>query len=467
MLRSAAQFVSALVLARLTGPGGYGLGAIVVAAATASELIRFSGFTHAIIQSPTLDPRRTATVHYVCIAVAVALGAIVTGGAVAIATAIGEREFAGALPWLGLVFAFVGISAIPSALLSRALAFGALAVVETCAVLVACATSIALGWLGAGAQAFLWQAVLTAGLTTLGVLTVCPRLPWRPASLRESRTLLVFGLRSSAGQLFRYVSLTCDRVALTLFAGPAQTGLYAQASQVVTVPIGQTAGPVQRVMLPVLSRAMADPAQFRRYYRHAAALLGYVLFPVAGLCAATASPLVLVVLGPSWAESAPLIVVLCTGVVATVVTYLNSWVFVATAAVRSQSRQLAASMLVTVAAVAIASTFGATGTAIAVVGCATVTAVVGFLLARRRAPVTTSDLLSALLGPVAVGAATAVSAVAAQLAPAPDLPRLIAGVSAGAAGGLVTIFLLPHGRRTVAALVSTVRRPIAGPTQKA
>jgi O-antigen/teichoic acid export membrane protein len=461
------QFATVVVVARILGPAEYGFAAVVLVFSALSELIRYSGLASALLQRKDVTSPVASSLHYVSIGVGGVLGALVLTLAPVFGSALGDARFVVFAPMLGIILLAAGIATVPTALLTRNLSFGALVVAELTAVVVSCIAAVGLAAMGLGAAALVWQALIFACVVCVGALLACPWRPGRLAARAASAPFLKFGVNAAAVQVFRYVSQNTDRVALSAATGAVATGLYAQANQLIMLPVAQISGPLQRIVLPVLSRLVDDPARYRLYYRHIVALVAYTLWPVFVALFFLADSLIVTLFGAEWAGSVPIFQILAVAGIANTLIYVNSWVFVSTGNVRNQSRLMFVTAPLTVVGVFVGLAGGVEGVAAAITISAVVSVVPGFLVSKQGAPVTAGDLLRPLLWPTVVSVVVGmVTATAVALAPPTSLTGLLVGGASALLSYVTCLMVFPPARRSLSPVLGQLRRPADQPSRR-
>ncbi|MFE7843721.1 oligosaccharide flippase family protein [Microbacterium sp. NPDC057407] len=455
--RFAVQFATVVTVARMLGPEQYGMAATVLIFTTLAEFLRTSGIVNAVIQRDDLTPERTATVHLV---------SSVIGASVAVCAASVYLALGGGIDLalgFALIIAATGVSAIPSALLTRELRTFPLVAGELVAALLSCALAVALASTGAGGASLVWQSAAYATLTAVFVLIAGRRPRAVRAPLREVRAYLRFGGHSAVTQGSRFAAQNSDRMLLTITTTGAEAGLYVQASQLVALPIAQVTGPLHRVVLPAMSRLTADTRAFRACFRAAASVISLTLLPVFAALGVVAEPLILTLFGPEWSGSVALFRVLVVNGIGAALIFLSSWVFVATGRARTQSRITLATAAVTVAAVCAGALFGSAGIAVGLAAATTASVIPTFVIARRGTGLRLGDLIRPLGPGAAVAAIVAAAAwTATVLSPGPSYVTLLSGGGAAASAYLLGVAAVPSARRRVRTLISHTRSRHAG-----
>ncbi|WIB78041.1 lipopolysaccharide biosynthesis protein [Curtobacterium sp. MCPF17_002] len=467
-LRFAAQLAGTIVLARLLGPAAYGFAAVSVVLAGLAELVRAGGLAALVARAPRLDGASATTLHLLSTAIGVVVAGATALAAPAIASAMGFPGQAHLVVLLALSFVPAAVVCVPAALLVRNLRFGVLAGAELIAIVLGVGSALVAAAFGAGPLSLALQPLVFCVVVAVVVLARSPWKPSRPARLRGLRRDLGFAANVSGVQVLTFVSRNVDRIVVGTTFGPAAAGLYAQASQLLVLPLEQLAAPLQRVAVPVLARVADDRERFVRYYRRLAGVAALVLWPLFVVLAVVADHVVAVLFGPAWAGSVPIFRILAVAGIAQTVGYVTVWVFIATGQGTRQTVWALISRPLVAASCLLAVPFGVTGMATAVAAVSLALVVPGFLVAGRHAGLRLRDLLAPLAAPalVAVAAGATAAVVVASTTAAPPMVGLVAaGSSAVAAACVVVVATTPLRRdcRQILALAVRRRRPAGAP----
>lgn len=202
------------------------------------------------------------------------------------------------------------INVIPDAVQRRRMQMRAIAarvlVANVCGGVAGIACAIA----GLGVWSLVVQQVSTPFL--YGVM-LWSTVKWRPrfGSFRQQwRDIRSTSLHTYAGAFGAFLSSRTDVVLMGLFFGPVVIGLYRFAARFAEMVIDLTARGLHLVSLPHLSRHGGDRNAFARELgrlMHGVAVMAY---PMLGVVAGIAEPLVLFI-GDQWAEAAAPLRVLC------------------------------------------------------------------------------------------------------------------------------------------------------------
>lgn len=326
--RTLIQLASTVVLARLLSPSDFGLLAMVTAIVGVADLVRDFGLTGAILQARSLSGQVWRSLLWLSLGLGIVLTVLIAALAPVIAAFYGDDRLIILTLAIAPTLLVNGLAMPLQAQAQRELRFTSLAGIDVFSMLVSVIAAIAAALLGWG----VWALVILAGagqlyrLIALWVMTR-PRFG-RPLLDREVLPLIQTGGSIFGVQLLNYAARNLDNVIIGQHSGPAALGFYTRASALFLLPLQQLNGPLNRVALPVLSKLQDDADTYRRYIRASALVIGYVAFAVYAVAAATAGPLIEVLLGPGWEPVAMLFALLSIAGVAQAVGNLQGWLYI-------------------------------------------------------------------------------------------------------------------------------------------
>jgi O-antigen/teichoic acid export membrane protein len=385
-----------IVLAHLLTPVDFGVVAMVTAISGFADLMRDLGLSFAVVQTPTLSREQASTLFWY----SSGLGAISALGLVALGPLIGKFYHQSHISAIILVVAIgLFISSLGSqhiALLDRSLGFTRVMVSDVVSTSLSCVVASVIAVAGGGYWALVALVVTQSFLRTVLAWINVRWLPGRPARFRTVSSLVFFGSNLLATQLLNYFSRNLDNVVVGRFFGPKVLGQYAQAYQLLLLPLQQVNAPLQRVAVPLLSRSAVDSDLYREYYRMAIRLMTWFLIPVFCVSAILANGLVHLVLGPQWKQCASLFRILCIAGVTQSLGYSTSWLFISTGQGGRQLKWAFLSRPLLIASFFIGVHWGVRGLALSYSLMSSVLVVPSFVYAMKNTPAHMIDLLAGM-----------------------------------------------------------------------
>jgi len=274
------------------------------------KVFRSLGFGTAVVQRKEINEELLSSLFYVNLAVSCLLALVLVAGAPLFAWIYGDQRVGPIIAVLSITYLLAGPALIPSALLTRRMAFDQLAIREVLTAIVKGATGISLALLGWGVWALVWATIVGSATQTVLVYTLCrwhPRLVFRWG---EVRGVLSFGAHLTGSHVFNYFTRNSDKFIIGAFLGPIALGFYSLSYRILLLPRDAITRVVGRVLLPSFSRMQDDDARLKAAYLRVCGAIAFVTFPMMLGMFVVARPFVEVLLGAKWLPAVPLICVL-------------------------------------------------------------------------------------------------------------------------------------------------------------
>ena len=321
------RFATQVILARLLLPADYGLIAMIAPVLALVTLIADLGLGQAVILRQTFNERAISSLFWMGVAINLALAACVMGFSPVIAWFYQEPRLIPITLALATLIPIASFAIQPSAMLSRDLRFGTLAIIDVVTPVMGAISGFAAAWAGLGYWALIISSA--AECVTLPIL-VWYSSSWRPklpAFERSAISLVKVGGHITGYNLAQYVTTTADNVLLAIFAGTVPLGLYDKAYKTVTLSTAQLINPINRIIVPLLAKGSNDPELYSKLYLTMVQLMLLVGAPGIIYVGVMADPFMLFLLGENWVGVGPITTWLCLGCVAAPVYASTSWLF--------------------------------------------------------------------------------------------------------------------------------------------
>ena len=363
-LRLAIQLASVVIMARLLSPADVGLFAMVMSIAGIAEVFRDFGLSQAAVQAPVLTKEQRDNLFWINAAIGAALAVAVFLSSWGIAALYGREELAPLAQLASLTFLFSGLATQFRASLNRALRFTALATTDVIAAVVGLGAGIVVALTGAGPWALVAQLLGTAFATLVLVAVFAGWLPGRPNRGAAVGGFIRFGWNMVATQMVTYVGNNVDSVVIGIRFGASQLGIYNRAFQLVMNTANQLRAPITSVAVPVLSRLQGEGARYWDFVRVGQVGLGYTIVVVLSFIIGAAVPVTALLLGPRWAESAPVLSLLAVAAVFQTLNSASYWVYISTGITGPLFRYNLVSVAIKITCILVGSQWGMLGVAV-------------------------------------------------------------------------------------------------------
>lgn len=307
--RQLLQIISVSVLARRIPPGTYGLVGMAILVTNLLETIRDVGTGTALVREREMPDELASTGFWLNCGTGTIVTFLLVLASWPAARFFRQPQLATILHFLAISFFFGALSAVPMALLSRAMEFRKLALAQTLGAI--CATVVAITVVLAGGRvSALVAANLVASFATMVAVWIFSPLRVRMVfRVDDARRILSFGLHLTGYHISNYFARNADNVLVGRFLGTTPLGFYQMGYMLMEYPLQNFGRLLQQVLYPALANFSDDHERLRAAYLRSCRLIALVTFPVMFGLAVTANPFVRVFLGPKWLPVAGLLLV--------------------------------------------------------------------------------------------------------------------------------------------------------------
>jgi O-antigen/teichoic acid export membrane protein len=297
------------VLAAILDPESFGV-MFMAMVWIAFILMLMQHATLPVIQQPDLEDRHFSAAFWAMLAGSAVIAGLTFVAAPALAALNQTPQLTQVLRALIPIVVLEAASAIPTAVLRRRMEFRGLAVRGLVGTAAGGAVGVVMAALGYGVWSLVGQQ-LASSATYAAMLWLArpwvPRLGPMRAELREMRATA----GKSVGGFFGYfASRRTDAIVMGALFGPVAVGLYRLATKVTEMVTDLASTALNQVSLPDLAALHSQPQRFIErlgLYVHTNAIIA---FPLLGIVAGTAQPVVAVI-GPDWLAAVAPLRVLC------------------------------------------------------------------------------------------------------------------------------------------------------------
>jgi lipopolysaccharide exporter len=305
------QLVITAVVARLLEPADFGVYAIASVAYMLMIPVNV-GLSMSLAREPSLDSDVIGSALLlsgsvsVVLACAVFLAAPWVGG---FGENREESELARVLIQLMAArILLAGIGSPAQALMERELRFRDLGLIQFGGYLIGTGgITVALARAGLGPNSLVWGDIANSAIVT-GTCWWFTRGRW-PTSCNAAHVLRIgrIGWQLTALSVLDLLWTQLPLVVAKAYLGPSPVGLYQRSQTLVNIGIQYTTARVSMVLYPAMAARQDRSVFLRNVIPPLVGLYSMFLFAAAAFVAVTASDIVLVLLGPAWADAARII----------------------------------------------------------------------------------------------------------------------------------------------------------------
>lgn len=302
-----------IYLARTLSAGDYGLVGMLAVFSLLALVLQEGGFSSALINRKGIVHADYNAVFWVSVLVSFAIYAVLFAAAPLIARYFHQPALVMLSRWVFLGFIFSGFAVVQKAYLTKKMEYRKMAIVNMAATVISGVTGVVLAWRGFAYWALVIQALVYSLLSAAG-LWVCS--DWRPRlqlNFKPVGEMLRFSAKLIMTSAFAIISNNLITVLLGRFYSAVKVGYYTQASKWNGMGSNVLNAMIGGVSQPVLSNVGDDGQRRLRVFRKMVRFTAFISFPAMLGLAFIAPEFITCVLGDKWAESIPLLTILCIG----------------------------------------------------------------------------------------------------------------------------------------------------------
>lgn len=289
-----------ILLARLLGPGEFGLMALCTVVIAYFEIVAKFGLGAALVSAQEDQPEMEAAVAIMSLVASALMVAVAWAMAPLIATAFGAEALTWPFRVIALALFIDAVAVVPTSLLAKRLQFRRKAVPDLARSLVKALASILLALAGLGVWALVWGHVLGTAAASVAAFAIAP---WRPTA-RPGRQVIVrafrFGRHLILAEAINAAQRNLDALLVGKLMGATALGIYTLAYRMPDLVIRSFNQVTGSVLHPALSARSAGREALASAYLTSLRHVALVTFPAGAALAVAAGPIVHLLYTPEW-----------------------------------------------------------------------------------------------------------------------------------------------------------------------
>jgi O-antigen/teichoic acid export membrane protein len=451
------------VLARLLGPGDFGLVAMVTVVTGLFDLFTSAGLSWATIQKAEITDQQISQLFWVNILVGGALALLCAASAPLITAFYRDPRLFWIVSALAPGFLLTAAGVQHSALLQRNLRYSTVSTIDILSQLGGAGLGIALALTGYGYWALVVTLVASPTLNTVGCWLSAGWLPGRPRWGVEVRPLLSFGGTLTLNGIVVYIGYNLEKAILGRYWGPDVLGVYTRAVQLINLPVSSINSAVGGVFFSVLSRLQEDPVRFRSFFLKGYSLIMAVTVPATMFSALFAEEIVTVILGPGWSEAVTIFRLMTPTILAFGIINPLGWLLLS---IGLQKRSLKVGLVLAplvITAYSLGLRYGPAGVAFSYSAVMMLWLFPHVAWCLHGTPIAIRDLAKAIAGPFLAGSLAAACTFELWRHLGQELPSVLrlalGGATMSVVYGWILLFMVGH-RALYINVLATLRRPL-------
>jgi len=311
----AIALVISLTLANILGPNIFGLVAMLTIFMAISNVFVNSGFNSALIRKTDRNETDFATTFYFSLAVSIVCYVLLFFCAPYIAQFYQQPELTQLTKAIGLTIIINTFATIQRVKLTVNLDFKTQTKCNLIALTVSGTLALILAYLGYGVWTLVAQQLTLALVNVLMLNLLAPWWPKQKFSNKSFWELFGFGSKLLLSGLIAAIYNNIYGLIIGKQFNSIQLGLFNQANNLSKLPATTLTGIIQKVTYPILSSMQHDIKKLEATYLVTLQFSAFIIFPLMfGLCI-IAKPLVDVLLGPEWQDTAEFVSIITMALV--------------------------------------------------------------------------------------------------------------------------------------------------------
>ncbi len=310
LLRSTSQLLLTVVLARLLSPADFGVIAIVLVFTSISMVIADAGLASALIQRPRVDDNDCKSVFAVQLSIGLLAFAALCASAPMIANYYDHDELRWVLCYAAALIPLAALCSVQDALLIREMAFSTRARIEFLSLCAAIPLSIYMAIQGFKVWSLATYYVMSAAVRALLLLRQSTWIRTGTVRFDCFQGMYRFGGYIMLSGLLDTLTVRLQSFLIGKIANAGTLGQYSAAQNIQLAPTTLLANVLNRVGFSALSKTSSDASQTRSLARRLMLVSLTFFMPLMVLLAILSEPIVSVLLGPQWTQSAVFLSVL-------------------------------------------------------------------------------------------------------------------------------------------------------------
>ena len=298
------------VVIRLLDPSDYGLFAMTQVLLVALNMANGWGLANAVIQKPDADAHAIRQVFGMLLLLNVGLALLQFAIAPLVATYYRQAIVGDLVRVQAVLYLTTPFIALPYALLARAMDFKKQAQVNLISSLAGAATALAGAFAGLGVWTLVWAPVALFVTRAIGMTIAARAFMWPSFDFRGAGATVRYGGLLAVSSLFVFLQCQADVIIAGRQFDPHMLGIYTESLFVSQIVVNKFVPPLNEIAFSAYARIQADPQALPRAFAKFTRVILLLALPLYFGLAATAQPVVAVLLGDKWLEAAPILFVL-------------------------------------------------------------------------------------------------------------------------------------------------------------
>lgn len=440
------QFMSVIIMARLLDPSDFGLIAMVAPVYAFACLFSDLGLSQSILQRPRLSNAHLNTLFWLNMVLVLAFTALLVALSPVVGWFYNEPRTIYLTIAMALLVTIGGLGSQHSSLMVRKMDFRTQSMITMASSVLGLASTILVGYLTHSYWSLFVGMAVSTLVATAGVWIKIDWRPSRPEWAVGTSELVRYGLGITTGNLINFIVQNLSSILIGKMFGGHMLGLYDRASKLLASPLQQLISPISGIIVPILYRLHDDEERYRKTFLRSTGSLLFLIAPGVLWAIASSELLIQTLLGPKWADTAPLFAALSLAALPQLVNNSAVWLLITQGRSGDFARWSLWSGIASIAGIAIGIPFGIMGVAISRVVHQFVATPILWWFACRTGPVQLADVARTLVPQLFGIVVSAMSIALWAGAQAPGVQSALIGLTLAYASTATAVMAFPKGR---------------------
>ncbi len=306
------NFIIQIFLARLLGPGDFGLIALLVVFISLGQLLMDGGMTTSLIRTNKPTQADYSTVFITNIGVSLLVYFIIFLIAPYVAEFYNQTILTEVLRLYSLTFVIRAFAAVHVAKLTKEMNFKKQAKLQIPSTIVAAFVGVIMAYNGFGVWSLVWLNLLQVILFTVQIWIFSD---WKPSMTFDKSRFKYhfnFGYKMTLSGIINTIYLNVYTLIIGKLYTPIQTGYFNQAERLRIFPASQISAIIVKVTFPMLSN-IKDEMELKKTYVLAMKFVFIIIVPIMFFLIVSAEEIFIMVLGDKWLPAVGYFQILCLG----------------------------------------------------------------------------------------------------------------------------------------------------------
>ncbi|MBN9132070.1 MAG: lipopolysaccharide biosynthesis protein [Nitrosospira multiformis] len=361
------HFITTVILARLLTPEDIGVYTVAAVFVGLGHLLREFGINEYIVQEKELTPDRIRAAFTLNVLFGWGIALILFFARTPIGDFYNSEAVREVIGLLCINFLLVPIGAITFAHIRREMRFQHTMVIQVASVIASSLVGILSALAGEAYRSLVWSAIAGTATSVLLTFVFRPKEMLLLPGIREIPHVFAFCRYAGSRQLITHAGQTSPDWILGKLLDLSAVGLYSRALGTIGIFNKAFLEALWGVILPHFSRQHRDGSLDKDQYLFLVACITTVAWPFFATLAVLSEPVIRLLFGDQWLESAPVLRILCVHAILIYTTVLVDQMLISVEQIRTSFRIVLTLQITTVIAVLVASQHGLIWVAVAMV----------------------------------------------------------------------------------------------------